>query len=119
MDEEGKKGGRGPDYVKERTGHTRRSLSHGMTLNSSHSMILDSNTPTQAKADRLPLPKCSEMLPQQQKLNKRCRCTDSRLASVKPLKPSGKNGERALSLMENINTKTRDFRAGYYVTPTY
>ena len=39
-----KKGGRGPDYVQERMGHTCWSFSHGMTLNSSHSMILNSNT---------------------------------------------------------------------------
>ena len=36
----------------ERTGHTRRSFSHDF----SHGMTLNSNTPTQAKADRLPLP---------------------------------------------------------------
>ena len=81
-------------------------------------MTLNSNTPTQAKADRLPLPECSEILPQLRKLKKRCSSSDPRLASVKPLKPCGKNGERALSLMENINTKTRDIRAGYYTTPT-
>ena len=35
IDEEGKKErGRAPDYVQERTGHTRRSFSHSMTLNS-------------------------------------------------------------------------------------
>ena len=34
-------GERAPDYVQERTGHTRRSFSHSMTLNC--------NTPTQAR----------------------------------------------------------------------
>ena len=62
MMKEGKKGGRGPDYVQERTGHIHRSLSHGMTLNFSHSMILNSNTPTQAKADKLPFSERSEMV---------------------------------------------------------
>ena len=98
MDEEEKR--ESPDYVQERTGHTRRSFSHGMTLNSSHSMILNSNTPTQAKADRLPLPECSEILPQLREQENHCSSSDSRPASVKPLKPSGKNGERALPLME-------------------
>ena len=45
--EEKEEGGRAPDYVQERTGHTRRSFSHSMTQNS--------NTSTQAKADRLPM----------------------------------------------------------------
>lgn len=45
-----KEGGRAPDYVQEGTGHTHRSFGHSMTLNS--------NTPSQAKADRHPLPKC-------------------------------------------------------------
>ena len=34
-----KEGGRAPDYVQERTGHTRRSFSHGI----SHGMTLNSN----------------------------------------------------------------------------
>ena len=34
-----KKGGRGPDYVQERTGLTRRSPSHGMTLSSNRITI--------------------------------------------------------------------------------
>ena len=77
--------------------HTRRIFSHSMTLNS--------NTPTQAKADRLPLPECYEMLPQLYR--ERCSPFDPRPASVKPLKPCGENEERALSLMGNINTNTK------------
>ena len=57
--EEKEEGWRAPDYLQERTGHTRRSFSHSMTLNS--------DTPTQAKADRLPLPECSEILPRLRK----------------------------------------------------
>ena len=43
-----------------------------------------------------------------------CSSSGSRLALVKPLETSGKNGERALSLMEKINTKARDFQAAEY-----
>ena len=38
MDEEGR---RGPDYVQERTGHTLRSFSHGMTLNSNTEYLVE------------------------------------------------------------------------------
>ena len=81
-------------------------------------MTLNSNTPNQAKADRLPLPGCSEILPQLRKLKKRCSSSDPRLASVKPLKPCGKNWDRALSLMEIINTKTGNFRKEPPITLT-
>ena len=63
--------------------------------------------PTQAKADRLLHPKCSEMPPQLQK--KSCSSFDPRPASVKPLRPYGENEKRALSLTGNINTKTENF----------
>ena len=42
----------------------------------------------------------SQSSPQQRKPNKRCGSSDSRLASVKTLKPSGENEERALPLMD-------------------
>lgn len=41
-----KKGERDLDYIQKRMGHTRRSFSHGMTLNSSYNMILNFNSPT-------------------------------------------------------------------------
>ena len=62
-----KKGGRGPDYIQERMGHTRRSFSHGITFNSN------------AKAVRLSLPAYSEILPQLWKLKKGCSTSDPRL----------------------------------------
>lgn len=38
-----KKGERGPDYVQEHTGHTRRGFSHGMTPNSNRSITRTHN----------------------------------------------------------------------------
>lgn len=42
-----------------------------------------------------------------------CNFSNSRLALVKSLKPYRKNGEKALSLIKKINTKTKDFQAEY------
>lgn len=81
-----------------------------MTLNSSYSIILNSNTPTQSNADRLPLLELSNIV-QQTKWKKRCSSSDPRLALVKPQKPYGKNEKGASSLMENINMETSDFQA--------
>ena len=50
--------------------------------------------------------------------NQRTAAPDPRLASVKPLKPCRKNGERALSLTGNITTKTGDFQTKPSATPT-
>lgn len=57
--EEKKKKRRAPDYVQECTDYTCQSFSYSITLNS--------NTPTQAKADRLLLSERPEIFPQLQK----------------------------------------------------
>ena len=98
-----KEGGKGPGYVQECTGRFCRSFSYGMTHWFQHSHS--------GQGWYLPLPECFEIVQQLRKLKKRCSSSDPRLASVKPLKPCRKNEERALSLMENRNTTTRDFRA--------
>ena len=54
-----KEEGRGPEYGQERKGYICRGFSNGITLNF--------DTPTQAKADKLPLLESYSILPQLRK----------------------------------------------------
>lgn len=74
-------------------------------------MTLNSNNPTQAKADRLPAPKCSE-IPHSRE--------HKRLASVKTPKAlvGEKKWGKSAVLNREYRYKDRDFRTEARITPT-
>lgn len=61
-----KERGRGSDYIQKRTGNTFQYFSNNISQN----ITFNSNTPVQAKINRLSLLGCSEILPYLQ--NQRC-----------------------------------------------
>ena len=88
-------------YLQEFTGY------FGLSFN--YWIIYNSNISTQVNADRLLLSEFHEIPPQLQKSNKHLSFFDPRLVPLKSLKSYEKNEKKAMSIIRNIKTKTRDF----------